>query len=450
MRALKLMAITAITACTPVQHQTTEPSRAISLENHLPPMRTFASNNVSLPTRPNSEIMQDFLDLAFRLESGRTVPTLTRFEGPISVRLTGNAGQTLVTDLRALIQRLNTEAGLDIYLTGAPNASITIEAVPQAELQRNAKNVACFVVPRVSGWDDYLQHRRTPQTDWTTLERRDHASVFVPSDAAPQEIRDCLHEELAQALGPLNDLYRLPDSIFNDDNMHSVLTSFDMLILRAYYAPELQNGMSRGQVAARLPAILARLNPAGERSTGRPLNATTRDWIDQIEHALQSSNNANTRRQAAENALNLSISHRYIGARAGFANFVFGRLQVGRDDALARAAFVAADRHYRTSNETRLQTAHVALQLAAFSLSSGNYIETLARTDEAIPIAAAHENAALLATLMMFKAEALEHLGREDEAQAVRMDSLAWARYGFGSEHNVRARLQEVAALDPR
>jgi len=34
---------------------------------------------------------------------------------------------------------------------------------------------------------------------------------------SPQEVRDCLHEELAQALGPLNDLYRLPDSVFNDD-----------------------------------------------------------------------------------------------------------------------------------------------------------------------------------------------------------------------------------------
>ncbi|OUD10743.1 ATP-dependent transcriptional regulator [Marivivens niveibacter] len=449
MRVLKLCAVTAITACTPVpQHH--EPSRAISMENNLPPMRTFASNNVSLPTRPNSELLNDFLDLTFRLESGRNVPLFTRFEGPISVRLTGSPNSLLVSDLRALISRLQSEAGLDIYLTGAPNASITIEAIPQAELQSTARNVACFVVPRISNWAEYKANRRTPQTDWTTLERRDKAAIFVPADVAPQEIRDCLHEELAQALGPLNDLYRLPDSVFNDDNMHSVLTSFDMLMLRTYYAPELRNGMTRGEVAARLPAILARLNPAGERMTGRPLNATTRDWIEQIETALRSQNNAGQRRNAAENALNLSISHRWNDARHGFANFVFGRLQVGRDDELARAAFTAADRAYRASNETRLQTAHVALQLAAFSLSSGNYIETLARADEAIPIAAAHENAALLATLLMFKAEALDHLGRAEEAQSVRMDSLAWARYGFGSEQNVRARLQEVAALDPR
>ncbi|NBQ51149.1 MAG: ATP-dependent transcriptional regulator, partial [Marivivens sp.] len=59
-------------------------------------------------------------------------------------------------------------------------------------------------------------------------------------------------------------------------------------------------------------------------------------------------------------------------------------------------------------------------------------------------------NAALLATLMMFKAEALDNLGRASEASQTRMDSLAWARYGFGSDQNVRTRLREVAALDPK
>jgi len=51
---------------------------------------------------------------------------------------------------------------------------------------------------------------------------------------------------------------------------------------------------------------------------------------------------------------------------------------------------------------------------------------------------------------MMFKAEALDNLGRASEASQTRMDSLAWARYGFGSDQNVRTRLREVAALDPK
>ena len=36
---------------------------------------------------------------------------------------------------------------------------------------------------------------------------------------------------------PANDLYRLPNSVFNDDNIHTIPTDFDMMVLRATYAP---------------------------------------------------------------------------------------------------------------------------------------------------------------------------------------------------------------------
>ena len=49
----------------------------------------------------------------------------------------------------------------------------------------------------------------------------------------------------------------------------------------------------------------------------------------------------------------------------------------------------------------------------------------------------------------MIKAEALALLGRDAEAQLVRLDSLGWARYGFGSDDEVGARLMEIAAISP-
>ena len=45
---------------------------------------------------------------------------------------------------------------------------------------------------------------------------------------------------------------------------------------------------------------------------------------------------------------------------------------------------------------------------------------------------------ALLATLLMIKAEALDAQGRSEEARITRLDSLGWARYGFGSDQEVR------------
>ena len=447
-RRLAALSVMLVTSCAPAP-QDPPPDRAMGFRTELPPMRTFDVPALAPPSRGNDEIARDFLDLAFRMESGRPVPVMTRFEGPISVRVTGEVPPSMVPDLRALLNRLRTEAGLDIFLTGAEDASITIEAVPSETLQRAVPRAACFVVPRVASWRDFLTVRRTPQVDWTTLSRRDRAAIFVPSDVAPQEVRDCMHEELAQALGPLNDLYRLPDSVFNDDNIHAVLTPFDMLILRTYYAPDLANGMTRGAVAVRLPAILARLNPAGEGRPAAPRNDTTRDWIDQIEVALTSSATPARRRQAARTAVQLARAFGWSGAREGFAHYANGRLQVGTSPAEALASFRAAERAYAASPDTRIHAAHVAVQLAAFALSSGDGAETLRIVDRAIPVAAEHQNAALLATLLMFRAEALELEGRYDAAQATRLDSLGWARYGFGDDRNVAARLREIAALTP-
>ena len=70
--------------------------------------------------------------------------------------------------------------------------------------------------------------------------------------------------------------------------------------------------------------------------------------------------------------------------------------------------------------------------------------------NEAIPAARNGENAALLATLLMIKAQALEKSNQPGEARAVRVDALGWGRDGFGSDRNVRARLNEIKALTPR
>jgi hypothetical protein len=452
-RRLMAISVMFLTACTPVPQSSfggpTLPTRTMGLQDSLPPMRSFAGNRVITPTRSNREIGKDFMDLSFRMESGRPVTRLTRFEAPITVRVTGDVPPSLTPDLRILLGRLRNEANIDISMTGAQTASITVEAIPRAVLNAAVPRAACFVVPRVSSWEEFKSVRRTPTVDWTTLERRDRAAVFVPSDVAPQEIRDCLHEELAQALGPLNDLYRLSDSVFNDDNIHAVLTSFDMLVLRAYYDPALRNGMSRGEVAARLDPILSRLNPAGDSRAARPRNDTTRGWIDNIETALTAGSSPASRRNAALHAVSLAGAMNWDGPRNGFAHYAFGRLNVGYDSDIALSAFNQALRIYNRSPETRLHAAHVSVQLAAFALSAGDGATVLSLVDGAMPIAAAHENAALLATLMMFKAEALEMTGRVTEARVVRMDSLGWARYGFGADANVRARLSEIASLNP-
>jgi hypothetical protein len=448
MRRLAVLALAALSACAPMQ-QEPPPARAVAMADDLPPMRAFAAGAPALPARSNAAMAADFLDLAFRMESGRDLPRMTRFDGPISVRLTGDVPDQMVADLRALIARLQTEAGIDIFLTGAPEAAITIEGISRADLNRAVPRAACFVVPRIDSWAAFQRARRTPMVDWSTLTVRNRAAIFVPTDVPPQEVRDCLHEELAQAIGPLNDLYRLPDSVFNDDNIHAVLTPFDMLMLRAYYAPELRNGITRGQAALVLPGLLARLNPAGQAVPTAPVRDTDRAWITAIETAVSGDDSALARRQAAARAVTLADAAGWGGARAGFAAYALGRLEVSHDPARALQAFLDAAGFYQADPQTGLHAAHVAVQLAAFALSAGDAQAVVDLTGTALPVAEAHQNAALLSTLMMFRAEALEMQGRMAEGAALRLDSLAYARYGFGSERNIRARLREIAALVP-
>ncbi|MEM9786376.1 MAG: DUF2927 domain-containing protein [Pseudomonadota bacterium] len=444
MKRLTAFVLMLAAACTPAP----EGPEPIRLD--FPEVRSFAASSPGRAQRPNSEIALDFVDLAFRMESGRELPLLTRFEQPITVRVAGNAPPTLFSDLEGLLNRLRAEARIDISYTQETDANIVIEAVPSRALQRVAPNAACFVVPRVQSWSELRRARNTPTLDWATLRRREKAAIFLPSDAAPQEIRDCLHEELAQALGPLNDLYRLPDSIFNDDNIHAVLTGFDMLILRTFYAPELQSGMTEGQVAQRLPRILARLNPRGERAGGQIPSSTSRAWINAIETALSDGSSDRRRRQAAARAVAIGQSLGWTGTREGFANYAFGRLQIGNDATLALGAFNAAGRAYGQSPVTNIHSAHIAVQLAAFTLISGDAEATIAITSEAIPVAEQHENAALMSLLMMFRAEALDLQGKTEEGMALRLDSLGWGLYGFGTRQEVIDRLNEIASLPPQ
>lgn len=452
MKYLPAIALLALSACVAPQAEVPQ-RRAVAPEvtQSAGAMSRFAPQAAMRVSRSNSSVAADFLELSFRMESGRAIPAFSRFEGPIQVAVTGNIPATAQRDLADLLGRLRNEAGLPVSQIASPAAAqIVVEFLPRARMQSVVPHAACFVVPRVGSWEEFRAARGSGRIDWTTLTSREKATVFIPSDVAPQEARDCLHEELAQALGPLNDLYHLSDSIFNDDNFNTVLTGFDMLVLRMTYAPELRNGMSRAEVAARLPAVLARLNPAGGATQSIAPTITPRDWVRAIESALSPRSNSSQRRAGAERALAIASANGWTDNRRAFSHFIMARLMLGSQVEHSVIQFSQAARYYGTLPGGQLHLAHVDMQMAAFALSSGQVDEVLRLTDRAIPAVTREQNAAILATLKMLRAEALAASGRSAEASAARLDSLGWARYGFGSETQVRARMSEVSALAPR
>jgi len=106
-------------------------------------------------TASNKDIVQDFMDLSFSLESGRNLLVFTRFEGPISIRLTGKVPQSLPSELNRLIHRLQDEAKLDIYYTSAEYANVNVHAVSRRQIQRTLPMAACFVAQNVVDLEDF-------------------------------------------------------------------------------------------------------------------------------------------------------------------------------------------------------------------------------------------------------------------------------------------------------
>ena len=219
-----------------------------------------------------------------------------------------------------------------------------------------------------------------------------------------------------------------------------------MLILRATYAPELVPGMTKEEVALTLPGILARLNPAGERPA-HPLPQTPRVFGQAIARALGPGTSPAGRRMAAEDALRLSRG--WQDARTGFALLTVGRLSGPGESDEAFAAFVQAAEIFRSRN-LPLHAAHVEMQLAVFALADGMWETAEQLTSAALPAVTRDQNASLMAGLLMIRAEALSRLGRSGEAARLRLDSLGWARYGFGSDEEVRRRLATIAAIAAR
>ena len=120
------------------------------------------------------------------------------------------------------------------------------------------------------------------------------------------------------------------------------------------------------------------------------------------------------------------------------------------DPELAQRYYATAMATLQRSPGTELHRAYVVSQTAAYAIARGDGATALAQIRPYLAVAEQAENAALLATLMLLEAEALDQTGQHGAAQAVRLDSLGWARYGFGADWAVRAKMREIAALNPQ
>lgn len=417
-------------------------SRALSSAALFGPPRPYA------PERSNAQIARDIVALGFRLESGRSLPVLSRFEGPVTLGLTGAIPPLAILETDRLIARIRDEAGLDLSRVTSGPAQITVEFVPQAAMRQLVPTASCFVLPNIGSWDEFRRAPRARTLDWSEVVIREKALVIIPADTTIQEMRDCLHEEVAQSLGPLNDLYRIGETVWNDDNFQTTLTGFDMLVLRAWNHPSLAPGMSRAEVEARLPQILAQLNPQGSRASSIPLDPepTPRAWTNAIEGALAASSRRQSFRQA-QTALRIAVGEGWQDERLAFSLFLAARFAPAGQGVEALDALAGASALYAVRPGGAVPRAHVNMHLAAQALGAGQFDLVLRLTETSITPAQRTENGALLATLLLLRAEALAGMGNAAEAERLRRSAVPFAIYGFGSQQAADERRAEIESL---
>jgi hypothetical protein len=180
-----------------------------------------------------------------------------------------------------------------------------------------------------------------------------------------------------------------------------------------------------------------------------PRSPESRAWGSAIERALDRDAPRGRRLEAATVATQIAAEMRPVDHRLGVSLLTYGRLVLRTDPQAAAKSFAQAyDLFRRQFGADDVRTAQAAVHLAALALGTGQYEIAIALADRSLPAAQEGQNAILIAGLLSFKAEALVGLERPEEAQETRIDSLRWARYGFGDADGALAREQApLAAL---
>ena len=88
------------------------------------------------------------------------------------------------------------------------------------------------------------------------------AVMILIKDNLPDRFQKaCVEEEMAQAMGLMNDHDSIRPSVFNDDQEFALLTTHDELLLRILYDPRLKAGMTEAEAMPIVRRIAAELLP---------------------------------------------------------------------------------------------------------------------------------------------------------------------------------------------
>lgn len=228
-----------------------------------------------------SDLARNFLAIAFYEEfshrGGALIARprevrLQRWTGPVRLAVDFGASvpesqrQRDLADIRGLAGRLSTLTGLPVSLVDEdPNFRIAIDN--SSERTTLGVRLRAFM-PGVSAGAVRSATEMKADVYCTVFSHMagksgtyDRAFVVIRGELPDLLRRTCLHEEIAQGFGLINDSPQARPSIFNDNEEYALLTRQDELMLKMLYDPRLRPGMTLSEARPIVDIIAAGLMP---------------------------------------------------------------------------------------------------------------------------------------------------------------------------------------------
>jgi len=190
-------------------------------------------------TKSRTLIGQNFERLIFQTEFGGPDPWLRKWNRHPVLRFAQSARPRTKAALAAAATRLSQITGLDFS-----RIEVAKPLSEEVDDHRRAGIITVLDQPSNVGARN-CSGRLFYGKDGSILA----AVLLIGSAYEGYDIDECITEELAQSLGPINDTTVVPQSMFNDqtNGIVSALTWHDAVILRSLYSDNLTTGMPRAQ-----------------------------------------------------------------------------------------------------------------------------------------------------------------------------------------------------------
>ncbi len=214
-------------------------------------------------------LVEDFITIALGAEfpQERTrPPALIRWARPIRATGTGPQAERWADGFAWHVRRLARITGHPIELRRSGEVDLIAIFVPSLTAAAIGEHAALYrrMFSSEARFRDQMARIASGALNavcFTTVRTNDRyeitaAVAFIPLDRGATVLRQCIIEELTQAMGLPNDDDGVDPSIFNDRSPYIELTGKDIIFLRLLYHRSLRPGMSADAIRAAAPAVL--------------------------------------------------------------------------------------------------------------------------------------------------------------------------------------------------